>query len=111
MSGAALLRDCGGDDVTAWSFGNQAGSSDASAVIQAGVNTFGTASAENASLFGQSVARASWHIAVPGGDSAPSNSDIDLTHLDDITLLIKHEALPQKNSPLAVDLSCLGSIK
>jgi len=111
LSGAALLRDCGGDDVTAWSFGSQSGSSDASAVIQAGVNTFGTAAAENASLFGQSVARASWHIAVPGGDSAPANADIDLTHLDDITLLIKHEALPQKNSPLAVDLSCLASIK
>ena len=110
LSGAALLRDCGGDDVTAWSFGGQSGGADAVAVIQAGVNTFGTAG-ENGSLFGQSVAHATWNIVVPGGDSAPANSDVDLTHLEDITLLIKHEALPQKNSPLAVDLSCLASIK
>jgi hypothetical protein len=110
LSGAALLRDCGGDDVKTWSFGNQSGGADALAIIQAGVNTFGSAP-ENASLFGQSVARASWRIVVPGGDSAPANSDLDLTHLEDITLQIKHEALPQKNSPLAVDLSCLASIK
>jgi len=110
LSGAAVLRDCGGDDVKTWSFGNQAGGSDALAVIQAGVNSYGTAP-ENASLFGQSVARASWRIVVPGGDSAPANSDLDLTHLEDITLQIKHEALPQKDSPLAVDLSCLASIK
>ncbi|HWZ93165.1 MAG TPA: hypothetical protein VNW92_30105, partial [Polyangiaceae bacterium] len=101
---------CGGDDVKTWSFGNQSGGADALAIIQAGVNTFGSAP-ENASLFGQSVARASWRIVVPGGDSAPANSDLDLTHLEDITLQIKHEALPQKNSPLAVDLSCLASIK
>jgi hypothetical protein len=110
MSGSALLRDCGGDDVKTWSFGNQSGDADALAIIQAGVNTFGT-SGENASLFGQSVARASWHIVVPGGASAPANSDVDLTHLEDITLLIKHDALPQKSSPLSVDLSCLASIK
>ena len=110
LAGAAVLRDCGGDGVRTWSFGNQSGDSDALAVIQAGVNTFGSAP-ENASLFGQSVARASWRIVIPGGDSAPANSDLDLTHVDDITLQIKHEALPQKNSPLAVDLSCLASIK
>lgn len=62
-------------------------------------------------LYGQSVARASWQITVPGASSAPSNSDVDLTHLDDIVLQIKHGAIPQTNSALATDLSCLGSIK
>jgi hypothetical protein len=110
LAGAAVLRDCGADNVRAWSFGNQAGDSDSLAVIQAGVNTFGTAP-ENSSLYGQSVARASWHLVVPGLGSAPANADLDLNHLDDITLQIKHEALPQKDSPLSVDLSCLASIK
>jgi hypothetical protein len=110
LAGAAVLRDCGGDNLLAWSFGNQSGGSDSLAIIQAGVNTFGTAP-ENASLYGQSVARASWRIVIPGLGSAPANADLDLNHLDDITLQIKHEALPQKDSPLSVDLSCLASIK
>jgi hypothetical protein len=110
LSGAALLRDCGSDDISTWSFGSQSGDSDALAVIQAGVNSFGTAP-ENASLYGQSVARASWQIAVPGAASAPSNSDVALTQLDDIVLQIKHGAIPQRNSPLATDLSCLANIK
>jgi len=110
LAGAAVLRDCAADNIRAWSFGNQSGDSDALAIIQAGVNTFGTAP-ENSSLYGQSVARASWHLVVPGLGSAPANADLDLTHLDDITLQIKHEALPQKDSPLSVDLSCLASIK
>ena len=110
LAGAAVLRDCAADNIRAWSFGNQSGDSDALAIIQSGVNTFGTAP-ENSSLYGQSVARASWHLVVPGLGSAPANADLDLTHLDDITLQIKHEALPQKNSPLSVDLSCLASIK
>jgi hypothetical protein len=110
LSGAALLRDCGSDDISTWSFGSQSGNSDALAVVQAGVNSFGTAP-ENASLYGQSVARASWQITVPGAASAPSNSDVDLTQLDDIVLQIKHGAIPQRNSPLATDLSCLANIK
>jgi hypothetical protein len=110
LSGAALLRDCGSDDISTWSFGSQSGDSNSLAVIQAGVNSYGTAP-ENASLYGQSVARASWQITVPGAASAPSNSDVDLTHLDDILLQIKHGAVPQQNSPLATDLSCLANIK
>ncbi len=110
LAGAAVLRDCASDDLRTWSYGNQSGDSDSIAVIQAGVNTFGTAP-ENASLYGQSVARATWHIVVPGSSSAPSNADLDLNHLDDITLQIKHDAVPQKDSPLSVDLSCLASIR
>ena len=110
MSGAAILRDCSADSLRSWAFGTQSGGSDSLAIIQAGVNSYGT-SPENTSLFGESVARASWRIVVPGPNSAPANADLDLTHLDDIALQIKHEALPQKDSPLAVDLSCLASIK
>jgi len=110
LAGAAVLRDCAADTIRAWSFGNQSGDPDALAVIQAGVNTYGTAP-ENSSLYGQSVARASWHLVIPGLGSAPANADVDLTHVDDVTLLIKHEALVQKNSPLSVDLSCLASIR
>jgi len=110
LAGAAVLRDCAADDIRVWSFGNQAGDSDALAVVQAGVNTYGTAP-ENSSLYGQSVARASWRLVIPGVGSAPANADVDLNHVDDVTLQIRHEALPQKNSPLSVDLSCLASIK
>jgi hypothetical protein len=78
------------------------------AVVQAGVNTFGDAPA-NTSLFGQAVARASWKLVIPGGADAPPNADVDLTHVDDIILKFAHTALPKKGSPLAVDLSCLGT--
>jgi hypothetical protein len=111
MSGAAVMRSCGSSDLQVWALGsgnNSAG--DAFAVIQAGVNTFGPTQG-NSSLYGQSVARASWRLVIPGADAAPSNSDLDLSKLEDIVLEIEHEARPRRDSPLSVDLSCLASVK
>lgn len=110
LTGGAVMRQCGSDSVESWSFGAIGASSSASvAVIQAGVNTFGDAP-PNSSLAGQSVARASWKLAIPGASAAPTNSDIDLTHVDDVVLKIAHKALPQKTAPLSIDLSCLATI-
>jgi len=111
MSGAAVMRSCGSSDLQIWALGSGSNSSgDAFAVIQAGVNTFGSAQG-NTSLYGQSVARASWRLVIPGADAAPSNSDLDLTKLEDVALEIEHEARPRRDSPLSVDLSCLASVK
>jgi hypothetical protein len=70
MSGAAVMRSCGSSDLQVWALGTGSNSSgDAFAVIQAGVNTFGAVQG-NTSLDGQSVARASWRLLIPGADAA-----------------------------------------
>jgi hypothetical protein len=77
--------------------------------VQAGVNQFGDAP-PNSSFFGQSVARASWRVVIPGGADAPSNGDVDLTHVDDIVLKFSHKALPHRSTALTPDVSCLAQI-
>lgn len=110
LAGGSIMRGCDSDVLRTWSLGSGAASTpNATAVVQAGVNTFGDAP-PNTSFFGQSVARASWAVVIPGGADAPSNSDVDITHLDDIVLKFTHKALPVRNSPLAVDFSCLGNV-
>jgi hypothetical protein len=111
LGGGALLRTCDSSNaLNPWSMGTSTSDLDAGfAVIQSGVNTFGDAP-PNTSLFGQSVARASWKLVIPGGADAPQNSDVDLTKVDDVVLKFSHQALPRKGSPLAVDLSCLANI-
>ena len=110
LSGGSVMRQCSGDALTNWSLGagNGAGSS-GFAVIQAGVNGWSTAP-PNTSLFGQSVARASWRVVLPGPADAPSNADLDLTHLEDIVFELTHKALPRSSAPLAVDVTCLAAI-
>jgi len=110
LAGGAVLRQCGSDTLTTWSLGSTSdGKTDAVAVIQAGVNTFGEAPA-NTSLFGQAVARANWTLIIPGGQVAPANADLDITQIDDVVLRFDHQALPRQSSPVSVDLSCLGNV-
>jgi hypothetical protein len=110
MLGSAFMRRCDSDAIQSWSFGAQSSSSPARiAVIQAGVNTFGDASA-NTSLFGQSVARTSWQLLIPGPSAAPSNADVDVTKVEDIVLKFGHKAAPRQSTPISIDLSCLASI-
>jgi hypothetical protein len=110
LAGGAVLRECGSDTLTTWSLGTSSSTqTNAVAVIQAGVNTYGEAPA-NTSLFGQSVARANWTLLVPGGQVAPANADLDITQIDDVVLRFDHQALPQQNTPVAIDLSCLGNV-
>lgn len=110
LSGGSVMRECSGDALTNWSLGagNGAGSSNF-AVVQAGVNAWGAAPL-NTSLFGQSVARASWRIVLPGPSDAPSNADLDLTQLDDVVLELTHKALPRSSAPVSVDVSCLSGV-
>lgn len=109
LTGAAVLRACDSDALQVWSMSEGTSAGAAKAIIQAGVNSYG-ATEMNTSLFGQSVARASWQITIPNGAVAPSNSDIDLSQLEDIVLKIEHKAVPRSSTPLNVDLSCLASI-
>ena len=78
LEGSSILRRCDSDELVTWSI-----DSSAQAVIQAGVNTFGEAK-PSSSLFGQSVARATWQVMIPAGNIAPANADLDLKSLDDI---------------------------
>jgi hypothetical protein len=110
LSGGAVLRSCGSDTLTTWSLGaTTSNQTEAVAVIQAGVNTFGEAM-PNTSLFGQSVARANWTLIIPGGQVAPANADMNVTSIDDVVLRFDHKALPQQSSPVSIDLSCLGNV-
>ncbi len=110
LAGGSVMRGCDAEVLRTWSLGSGGSSTPSTiAVVQAGVNTFGDAP-PNTSLFGQSVARASWSVVIPGRADAPSNADVDITHLDDIVLKFTHKALPRRNSPLSVDFSCLGNV-
>jgi hypothetical protein len=104
LEGSSILRRCDSDELVNWAI-----DSSAQAVIQAGVNTFGEAK-PNSSLFGQSVARATWKVVIPAGSVAPANSDLDLKSLDDIVLKVTHHALPRRNKSLPVSIACLGSV-
>jgi hypothetical protein len=110
LFGGAYMRRCDADVIESWSFGAQSSSSTTRiAVIQAGVNTFGEAS-PNTSLFGQSVARTSWQLVIPGASAAPTNADVDVTKIEDVVLKFGHKALPRQSSPISLNLSCLASI-
>lgn len=104
LEGNSILRRCDSDELVTWSI-----DSSAQAVIQAGVNTFGEAK-PSSSLFGQSVARATWKVMIPAGNIAPANSDLDLKSLDDIVLKVTHHALPRRNKTLPVSIACLGTV-
>jgi hypothetical protein len=104
LEGSSILRRCDSDELVTWSI-----DSSAQAVIQAGVNTFGEAK-PSSSLFGQSVARATWNVTIPAGNIAPANSDLDLKSLDDIVLKVTHRALPRRNKSLPVSIACLGTV-
>lgn len=104
MEGGGMMRRCDSESLINWT-------SEAvdKAVVQAGVNSFGAAPA-NSTLFGHSVARPTWKILIPGGDTAPSNADLDLKAIEDVVLEIQHKALPTGVQSSDVPLSCLGEI-
>jgi hypothetical protein len=103
VAGGAVMRRCDSQEIVNWDI-----DSPAVAVIQAGVNDFGPN--VNSSLFGQSVARASWTLVIPSGVRAPANDDLDLASIDDIVLEIEHHALPRQEGEAGIDISCLGSV-
>jgi hypothetical protein len=107
LDGVGVMRDCSRDEIVPWSFGTGDASS-AIAVVQAGVNTPGTAP-PNTSLFGQPVARSRWRVFIPGPTRAPSNADVRLTDLEDVVLVIRHTALPRRMAAFEPNLSCLSA--
>ncbi len=107
LAGSGFQRKCDADAMEVWSLGPE--KSSITAVLQAGVNTYGDAAANN-TLFAQPVARASWWLVIPGPSAAPTNADVDLQKVEDVVLKIAHRALPRKSSPISVDTSCLSTI-
>jgi len=104
LSGGSVLRACDVNELRSWNL-----DSNAEAVIQTGVNTFGDVT--NTSLYGQAVARATWTLDIKGAKQEPSNADVDVTKLDDIILKIKHQALPlQSSGSWSLDDSCLANV-
>lgn len=103
LDGGGVLRSCAGDALVNWSTASNAN-------VQAGVNTFGTAPSPNTSLAGLSVASAKWHVAIPGGQSAPANSDVDLTKVEDIVLRVRHSARPINADQTPTTVNCLSTI-
>jgi hypothetical protein len=104
LDGGSVMRRCDSDELISWDI-----HASRLAVVQAGVNTFGEAK-PSTSLFGQSVARASWSIIIPSGDTSPANRDLDFKTIEDVVLKISHKALPRQTQSIPLDVSCLGSV-
>lgn len=102
LEGGGVLRRCDGDALVNWSTSGRA-------VTQAGINSYGTV-APNRSLKGLSVASSRFKLALPGGDVAPANADLNLRNIDDIVLRIEHEARPVSENQTPLSLECLGKI-
>jgi hypothetical protein len=103
LNGGGVFRTCEGGALMSWSTSGHA-------VVQAGVNTFGTAPQPNDSLNGLAVASSKWEISIPGPSAAPSNQDLDLTKLEDIVLRVHHQARPIPQNPLPIAFDCLDGI-
>lgn len=75
--------------------------------MQAGVNVAPTSPADT-QLSGRSVAATEWRIAIPPGDVAPANADLDVTRLDDIVIRLEHAAISLSDSPIRYTPTCGG---
>jgi hypothetical protein len=103
LDGGGVLRDCDSGAMLSWS-------TSGNAVIQAGVNSYGTAPAPNESLHGLSVASAKWKITIPGPAAAPSNADVDFGKLEDIVLRVRHAARPIRPAKLPLSTDCFANV-
>jgi hypothetical protein len=110
LEGGGVLRRCDRPELVNWSTG-------ARAVVQAGVNSYGTSLTANASLKGMSVASSRFQILIPGKDVAPANADLDMQKVEDVVLRIRHEARPraqdgQEATPIATHcLDAVGALR
>jgi hypothetical protein len=103
LDGGGVLRDCDSGDVVSWS-------TSGNAVIQAGVNSYGTAPSPNESLHGLSVASAKWKLTIPGPAAAPANADLDFGKLEDIVLRVRHAARPIRPVKLPLSTDCFADV-
>jgi hypothetical protein len=102
LEGGGVIRQCNGQGLMSWSTVGHA-------VVQAGVNTFGTAP-PNGSLQGLAVASSRWRVLIPGPAAAPTNADMDLLKLEDVVLRIHHKARPIVANLGVASFACLGTI-
>lgn len=103
LDGGGVLRDCDSGDIVSWS-------TSGNAVIQAGVNSFGSAPSPNESLHGLSVASAKWKLTIPGPDAAPANADLDVRQLEDVVLRVRHAARPVRPAKLPISTDCFADV-
>lgn len=75
--------------------------------VQAGVNVMSTAPADT-QLTGRSVAASEWRIAIPPGDVAPANADLDPTRVEDVIIRLEHTAISLSDSPIRYTPTCGG---
>jgi hypothetical protein len=99
LEGGGVLRRCDQNALVNWS-------TSALAVVQAGVNSFGSA-APNRSLAGRSVASSRFKLTIPGKEIAPANLDLNLGKIEDVVIRIEHEARPASQSQTPISLQCL----
>jgi len=91
QEGDSYLRDCVADPASENDMVNTYHLDPRTALVQAGVNSFGLAS-PNYELTGLGVASDRWVLVIPTGEEAPNNADLDFLNIDDVIIEITHTA-------------------
>ena len=89
--GLAGVRRCDGADLPQWSAYVAYEFEREQISIQAGVNDWGTGG-PNAGYAAWPVHGEQWTLTIPPPDQAPANLDLDLRHVSDVVLRIRHRA-------------------
>ena len=89
--GLAGVRRCDGADLPQWSAYVSYEFEREQISIQAGVNDWGTGG-PNAGYAAWPVHGEQWTLTIPPPGQAPANSDLDLRHVSDVVLRIRHRA-------------------
>ena len=89
--GLAGMRRCDGADLPQWSAYVSYEFEREQISIQAGVNDWGTGG-PNAGYAAWPVHGEQWTLTIPPPDQAPANLDLDLRHVSDVVLRIRHRA-------------------
>ncbi len=72
--------------------------------VSAGINTY-PADADF-QFFGRPVGASEWVLELPSGNETPTNSDIDVTQIEDIVLSVNHRAISLGVSPRPFTPNC-----
>ena len=89
--GLAGVRRCDGADLPDWSAYVPYSFEREQIVIQAGAGDFGTAG-PNSGYAAWPVHGEQWTLTIPPSDQAPANLDLDLRHVSDVVLRLRHRA-------------------
>lgn len=72
--------------------------------VSAGINSYPADS--DFQFFGRPVGASEWVLEVPSGDETPTNSDIDVTQIEDIVLSVNHRAISLGVNPRPFTPNC-----